>query len=109
MQVKKAYGNQYQWRRNGTNIVGATESSYVISSVSTTNVGFYTCVVKIASKFPVETITCPVALYAFTSSSTTTSLVTSVSGPLSPVTGSVGDCPGAYQGYAKFKTSTGSY
>lgn len=39
----------YQWRRNGTNISGATGSSYGISSVSTTSAGSYSVVVSNAA------------------------------------------------------------
>ena len=35
----------YQWRLNGVNIPGATGSTYVISSVSSTNTGYYDIVV----------------------------------------------------------------
>ena len=35
----------YQWRKNGSNIGGATSSTYNIGSVSTSNAGSYDCVV----------------------------------------------------------------
>jgi hypothetical protein len=35
----------YQWRKDGVNISGATNNSYVISSATTTNVGAYSVVV----------------------------------------------------------------
>ena len=35
----------YQWQLNGTNISGATSSSYTVSSTALTNIGFYTAVV----------------------------------------------------------------
>ncbi|MFN8818369.1 MAG: immunoglobulin domain-containing protein [bacterium] len=35
----------YQWRRNGTNIPGATASTYTINSVTAANAGVYTVVV----------------------------------------------------------------
>jgi hypothetical protein len=35
----------YQWRKDGVNISGATNNSYVISSAATTNVGAYSVVV----------------------------------------------------------------
>jgi len=38
-------GLTYQWRENGTNISGATGSSYTISSVTTADAGSYDCVV----------------------------------------------------------------
>ena len=36
----------YQWRKNGTNIVGATSASYSISSVQTSDVGTYSVMVS---------------------------------------------------------------
>lgn len=36
-------GLTYQWRKNGSNISGATYSSYTISSVSTSDAADYTC------------------------------------------------------------------
>ena len=36
----------YQWRFNGTNISGATSSSFTITNVASTNVGVYTVVVS---------------------------------------------------------------
>jgi hypothetical protein len=39
-------GLTYQWRKNGTNISGATSSSYAISSVTTADAGSYSCLVS---------------------------------------------------------------
>jgi uncharacterized repeat protein (TIGR03803 family) len=36
---------QYQWQFNGTNILNATNATYAISSVATTNAGYYSLVV----------------------------------------------------------------
>ncbi len=36
----------YQWRKDGSNIAGATSSSYTIASVSSSDVGSYDCVVS---------------------------------------------------------------
>ena len=36
----------YQWRKNGSNIPGATSSSYTIASVQTSDAGNYDCVVS---------------------------------------------------------------
>jgi hypothetical protein len=36
----------YQWRKNGTNITGATQASYVINRASLLHNGVYTCVVS---------------------------------------------------------------
>lgn len=38
-------GLTYQWKKNGSNITGATGSSYSISNVATTDAGAYTCTV----------------------------------------------------------------
>ena len=65
----------YQWRKNGTNISGATSSTYTMTSVTSTNAGTYSVVVTNASgsvtssnatltvtapnQLPVATITTP--------------------------------------------------
>ncbi|MCX7696777.1 MAG: immunoglobulin domain-containing protein [Bacteroidales bacterium] len=36
----------YQWKKNGTNINGATNSTFTITSVGSSDVGSYTCVVS---------------------------------------------------------------
>ena len=36
----------YQWKKNGNNISGATSSTYNITSVTTSNLGAYSCVVS---------------------------------------------------------------
>lgn len=38
-------GLSYQWRRNNTNIAGATEASYTISALTPATVGRYDCIV----------------------------------------------------------------
>lgn len=43
----------YQWRRNGTNIVGATQATLVLSSVTQAQTGSYDCVVSGACGQPV--------------------------------------------------------
>lgn len=43
--VADGEGNRYQWRRNGTNIQGATAASYTIANISSATVGRYDCVV----------------------------------------------------------------
>ncbi len=40
---------RYQWRKNGTNISGATSSAYTIASVTTANAGTYSVVVSNAA------------------------------------------------------------
>ncbi len=39
----------YQWRRNGTNIAGATSATFVLSAVTTAEAGTYTVVVRNAA------------------------------------------------------------
>ncbi|PWU19573.1 MAG: hypothetical protein C5B50_06315 [Verrucomicrobia bacterium] len=41
-----AVGTAYQWQFNGSNIAGATTSSYNISSVTVSNAGSYACVIS---------------------------------------------------------------
>jgi ribosomal protein L18 len=44
--VSDGEGNRYQWRRNGTNIQGATATTYTIAALTTATVGRYDCVVN---------------------------------------------------------------
>jgi hypothetical protein len=41
-----AVGTAYQWQFNGTNIGGATSSTYTIASANATNAGNYVCVIS---------------------------------------------------------------
>ncbi|WP_417874072.1 leucine-rich repeat domain-containing protein [Xanthomarina gelatinilytica] len=38
--------NTYQWRKDGVNITGATDRTYVINSVAISDIGIYDCVIK---------------------------------------------------------------
>ena len=37
--------NQYQWRKDGTNLIGETNPSLAVSSASVTDIGIYDCVI----------------------------------------------------------------
>jgi hypothetical protein len=55
----------YQWKKGGTEITGATGSSYTISSVQTTDAGSYTVTVtntggNVTSNAAILTVNCPV-------------------------------------------------
>jgi hypothetical protein len=50
----------YQWRRNGVNISGATNSSYTINNVSSNDTATYSCVVTWTEVAP-STVTGPVS------------------------------------------------
>jgi hypothetical protein len=41
-----AVGTGYQWQRNGTNLSGATSSSYTVAAAGPTNTGTYACLVS---------------------------------------------------------------
>ncbi|MBQ4818722.1 immunoglobulin domain-containing protein [Aquimarina sp. MMG016] len=45
VQATTSSNNRYQWRRNGVNISGATNSSYTINSVRLSDAGAYDCVI----------------------------------------------------------------
>jgi hypothetical protein len=72
-----AVGTAYQWQFNGTNIGGATTSTYGIASVAATNFGSYACVITgtngtLTSSQAVLTVTGPPAIVAQPGSLTVT-------------------------------------
>jgi len=60
LSVTASNATAYQWRKNGTNIAGATASSYILSSTTSTNSGNYDVVVSSAA--PCAAVTSNVAV-----------------------------------------------
>ncbi len=53
-------GLRYQWRRNGVNITGATDSNYVIANMTAATEGTYDCVVSGTCAPTVTSVACNV-------------------------------------------------
>ncbi|MFN4985815.1 MAG: choice-of-anchor I domain-containing protein [Ignavibacteria bacterium] len=54
----------YQWRRNGTNIAGATSATYTFDAINSSAAGTYTCTITPANGLPASTK--PTVLTLFT-------------------------------------------
>jgi hypothetical protein len=87
--VAKPLPLNYQWRKNGVAIPGATNSTYTISDVKFSDGGFYSChLMKNPSADTRE------AALLVTSTTTTSQ------GPFIPGGGTRNPCPGVWYGYA---------
>jgi hypothetical protein len=94
--VEAANGDSYQWLRNGAVMEGETNSSLILETVGTNDVGYYSCaVIKGAEVVPTR----EASLNVYTMSGGDTITVFGW-----PVTsgGSQGNCPGAYAGYVNY-------
>jgi hypothetical protein len=92
----------YQWQKNGTNIAGTDDPSLLLTNVQTSDVGFYTCVVRRGTNGPsivvkgVDPDLPGAQLFVYTGTNTT------VYGPYAPGRGTK-SCIGTYVGRTIFK------
>ena len=93
---------QFQWQKNGTNILNATRASLIITNVQISDVGFYTCMLrktKTAASIIIrgaDSDAPGARLFVYSGTNT------SVTGPYQPSGGSR-SCIGSYLGYVTFK------